>query len=167
MSQAEAIVDALIAGTPYGAPAPTAPPKPTTRPARPMTPTKPRPGTRPWSPTVRPGVNPRPKARHDDDQMAFAEAEGAIPVPPATHEERPDAQPEPPPLSSVCDIIRPGDRVTVLTPQNQRRSGRAVMRNRTHGCWVLNAGGRFGTPVIASDENIVSVSRGGRVLYGK
>lgn len=175
MNRAETIVDALLSGSPYGAPAPTAPPKPTTTPTRPQTPSKPRPGTRPWSPGPRPGVNPRPKARFkrehgwvaNTDQTAFVEAEGgSMSVPPAGHSENP-AAPEPPPLQSLCDYIRPGDRVTILTPQNQNVTGRAVMRNRQQGCWVLNLGGPHGRPGIASEENIVSIRRGGKVIYGK
>lgn len=173
MNRAEQIVDALLSGSPYAAPAPTAPPKPTTTPTRPQTPSKPRPGTRPWSPGPRPGVNPRPKARYrrygvGHDQISFAEAEGQVSVPPAGHDQEvPQAQPEPAPLSSLCDHIRPGDRVTIITPHNQNVTGRAVMRNRAQGCWVLNAGGPHGRPVIASEENIVSIRRGGKVIYGK
>jgi len=171
MNRAETIVDALLGG----AAAPVAPPKPTTAPPRPSAPPKPRPGTRPWSPSHRPGVNPRPKARRerehgwvsDKDQIAFAEAEGSVSVPPAAHLDSPQAQPEPQALQSICDYIRPGDRVVILTPQNQHVTGRAVMRNRQQGCWVLNAGGPHGRPVIASEENVVSIRRGGRVIYGK
>jgi hypothetical protein len=70
-------------------------------------------------------------------------------------------------MSSLCDIIRPGDRVTILSPHGSRLSGRAVMRNRQSGCWVLNLGGRHGTPGIADDENIISISRGGKRIYGR
>ncbi len=55
----------------------------------------------------------------------------------------------------LVDTIRPRDKVTILTPQGQERTGRAVMRG-DYG-WVLNMGGRHGTPGIASDENIVRV----------
>lgn len=170
MNRAESIVDALI----EGAGAPVAPPKPTTTPTKPATPSKPRPGTRPWNPSVRPGVNPKPKARHkrehgwvaDKSQIAFAEAEGSVPVPSPEEEASPSA-PEPPPLQSLCDYIRPGDRVTIVTQHGQNVTGRATMRNRQAGCWVLNAGGPHGRPVIASEENIVSIRRGGRSIYGK
>lgn len=60
----------------------------------------------------------------------------------------------------LIEAVRPGSRVTILTPQGQRRTGRAVMRS-THGGWVLNMGGRYGTPGIADDRNTVAV-RGGR-----
>src|SRR5512137_2194473 len=153
MNRAETIVDALI----EGAAAPVAPPKPTTTPTKPATPSKPRPGTRPWNPSVRPGVNPKPKARRqrehgwvaDRSQTAFAEAEGSVPVP-SPEEEGASTAPQPPPLQSLCDYIRPGDRVTIVTPQGQNVTGRATMRNRQVGCWVLNAGGPHGRPVIAS-----------------
>lgn len=56
--------------------------------------------------------------------------------------------------------IQAGDRVTIRTPQGQKRTGRAVMRGP--GGWVLNLGGRYGTPGIAAPENIVSVRRGKR-----
>jgi len=167
MNRAESIVDALI----EGAGAPVAPPKPTTTPNKPASPSKPRPGTRPWNPSIRPGVTPRPKARRksehgwvaDSSQVAFAENEGSVPPP----EESGGNTPEPAPLQSLCDYIRAGDRVTILTPHGSKVTGRATMRNRQVGCWVLNAGGPYGRPVIASEENIVSIRRGGRSIYGK
>lgn len=118
----EAIVDALLSGE-TAAPAPVAPPRPATKPATPSTPARPRPGTRPWNPSVRPGVNPRPKARGSrhgwvNDEMSFAEsrantflprpgtrpnrrigeADGSISVPPAANNENPKSKPEPVPL---------------------------------------------------------------------
>lgn len=166
MSYAESIIDALIGG----AGAPVAPPKPTTTPTKPGRPQKPRPGTRPWNPSIRPGVTPRPKARRrqepgwvaDRSQIAFTEAEDSLPVPSPE-----ESTPEPAPIQSLCDYIRPGDRVTIVTPHGQNVTGRATMRNRQYGCWVLNAGGPHGRPVIASEENIVSIRRGGRSIYGK
>jgi hypothetical protein len=56
---------------------------------------------------------------------------------------------------SLFSKIRKGDRVTILTPQGQERSGRAVMRGPAG--WVLNMGGAHGTPGIASDRNVVRV----------
>ena len=67
--------------------------------------------------------------------------------------------------------IKAGDRVTILVPAGQRwdrqnkqivqewkeQTGRAVMRS-AHGGWVLNMGGRHGTPGLADDENIVAVN---------
>ena len=34
------------------------------------------------------------------------------------------------------------------------------MFNRDYGCWVLNGGGRHGTPLIASRENVVKIRKG-------
>ena len=53
------------------------------------------------------------------------------------------------------DSIHAGCRVTIVTPHGQERSGRAVMRG-PHG-WVLNLGGRYGTPGIASEANTLRV----------
>ncbi|MBZ5532610.1 MAG: hypothetical protein LAO20_14350 [Acidobacteriia bacterium] len=58
----------------------------------------------------------------------------------------------------LVDAIRPGDRVTIVTPHGQQRTGRAVMPSSSGG-WVLNMGGAHGTPGIASDSNIVRVSK--------
>lgn len=63
-------------------------------------------------------------------------------------------------LRPVLDAIRPGDKVTIViragvnvdgTYDTVRRTGRAVMRG-PHG-WVLNMGGRYGTPGIATKNN--------------
>ena len=66
-------------------------------------------------------------------------------------------------MSTTTDIrplfesIRPGDRVTILTPHGQELSGRAVMRGPAG--WVLNLGGRYGTPGIAGPDNTVAVRK--------
>ncbi len=52
--------------------------------------------------------------------------------------------------------VKAGSRVTILTPQGQKRTGRAVMRSSVGG-WVLNMGGAHGTPGLADERNIVSV----------
>lgn len=96
----------------------------------------------------------------------MAEAQGDVAVPPPPSDAS-AAGPEPSSMSSVCDTIRPGDRVTIITTQGSRLSGRAVMRNRERGCWVLNLGGAHGTPGVADEENIVKVSRGGQPIYSK
>lgn len=57
--------------------------------------------------------------------------------------------------STLFGSIEPGDRVTILTPRNQRATGRAVMRG-PYG-WVLNMGGRHGTPGIATEANTIMV----------
>jgi hypothetical protein len=51
--------------------------------------------------------------------------------------------------------ISNGDRVTIINRFGQKSSGRAVMKG-PHG-WVLNMGGRYGTPAIADERNIVKV----------
>ena len=56
-------------------------------------------------------------------------------------------------------VIRAGDRVTIVDRFGKHHTGRAVMRG-PHG-WVLNLGGRHGTPGIATDENIVRVKSPG------
>jgi hypothetical protein len=51
----------------------------------------------------------------------------------------------------LVDAIRPGCRVTIVNRFGQQRTGTAVMRG-PHG-WVLNMGGKHGTPGIATDDN--------------
>ena len=58
---------------------------------------------------------------------------------------------------SIVDAIRAGDRVTISTPHGSRLTGRAVMRS-SDGGWVLNLGGKHGTPGLAHERNIVKVS---------
>lgn len=48
-----------------------------------------------------------------------------------------------------------GDRVTILSPQGAERTGRMVMRGPAG--LVLNMGGKYGTPAVATVRNIVSV----------
>jgi hypothetical protein len=76
----------------------------------------------------------------------------------------------------MLDQIKAGDRVTILVPNGKslerdangkatgkvvqdwkQSSGRAVMRGPAG--WVLNMGGRYGTPAIASESNIVKVTK--------
>lgn len=67
----------------------------------------------------------------------------------------------------LLDTVKVGDRVTILVPNGigrhgqewTRKTGRAVMRGPAG--WVLNMGGRFGTPGVATDENTVAVKSGG------
>jgi hypothetical protein len=62
------------------------------------------------------------------------------------------------------DRIKHGDRVTILVPAGigrngqewAERTGKAVMYSSTGG-WVLNMGGRYGTPGIASETNTVAI----------
>ena len=51
--------------------------------------------------------------------------------------------------------ITVGSRVTLRTPQGQERTGRAVMLGPAG--WVLNIGGRHGTPGVVSATNLVAV----------
>ncbi len=60
----------------------------------------------------------------------------------------------------LLNSIAPGDQVTISTPQGGKRSGRAVMRG-PHG-WVLNAGGKHGTPIVATERNILKVAPAGK-----
>ena len=61
-------------------------------------------------------------------------------------------------------IRRPGARVMIESPRRGRdktgalREGRVVMRGKD-GCWVLNMGGRHGTPGIATEGNVVWVEK--------
>jgi hypothetical protein len=55
----------------------------------------------------------------------------------------------------LVDAIRPGSRVTIVDRFGTQRTGRAVMRG-PYG-WILNMGGRHGTPGIATDDNVVRV----------
>jgi hypothetical protein len=50
--------------------------------------------------------------------------------------------------------VRAGDAVYIKTPQGSTLRGRAVMRS-AHGGWVLNMGGRHGTPGLVDEENFV------------
>ncbi len=60
--------------------------------------------------------------------------------------------------------IRQGDRVTILVPYGTGRegpiykptTGRAVMYS-SHGGWVLNMGGKHGTPGLADATNTLKV----------
>lgn len=58
-------------------------------------------------------------------------------------------------MAGLISVIRPGDRVTIVDRFGQQHTGRAVMRG-PYG-WVLNMGGRHGTPAIATDDNITFV----------
>lgn len=58
----------------------------------------------------------------------------------------------------LIHAIEHGDHVTIVDRFGQKRSGKAVMRS-SHGGWVLNMGGRHGTPGLADDSNIVHVRK--------
>ena len=57
----------------------------------------------------------------------------------------------------LIDLVRAGDRVTIVNRFGQQHTGRAVMPCSAGG-WVLNMGGRYGTPGIADDSNTIRVS---------
>lgn len=59
----------------------------------------------------------------------------------------------------MFDTIQCGDRVTINTPQGQERTGRAIMFNAKVGAWVLNLGGRHGIPGMATERNVIKVSK--------
>lgn len=52
-----------------------------------------------------------------------------------------------------------GDRITISTPQGGKITGRVVMLNRPNDVLVLNAGGRHGTPALATPENCLKLVR--------
>lgn len=55
------------------------------------------------------------------------------------------------------NTIRVGDRVTIVNRFGQEQTGRVVMRGPAG--WVLNLGGRYGTPGIANASNIVKIRK--------
>jgi hypothetical protein len=65
-------------------------------------------------------------------------------------------------------LIRPGDRVVIRVPNGIGRNGiewkeatgRAVMPGPAG--WALNMGGRYGTPGVATPDNIVRVIKRGK-----
>jgi hypothetical protein len=60
-------------------------------------------------------------------------------------------------MQTLVDGIRRGDRVTIITPHGIKLTGTAVMRGAMG--WVINLGGRHGTPGIATEGNCVGVRR--------
>ncbi len=59
--------------------------------------------------------------------------------------------------TSLYDSIGPFDRVTIVDRFGKERVGRAVMRGPAG--WVLNMGGKYGTPDIACPENVTKVRK--------
>jgi hypothetical protein len=55
----------------------------------------------------------------------------------------------------LYDSIGPRDKVTIVNRFGQQHTGRVVMRGPAG--WVLNMGGRYGTPAIATPENVTKV----------
>lgn len=60
--------------------------------------------------------------------------------------------------NNLIATIRAGDKVTIVDRFGTLHTGRAVMPS-SHGGWVLNMGGRYGTPGIADDTNVVRVTK--------
>ena len=57
---------------------------------------------------------------------------------------------------TLYSTIKPRSMVTIVTQHGQMLKGRAVMLGPAG--WVLNLGGRHGTPCIASVDNVVGVN---------
>jgi hypothetical protein len=64
---------------------------------------------------------------------------------------------------ALYQTIALGRSVVIVTTQHRLRKGKVVMSGRAG--WVLNMGGQYGTPGIATPENTVWVS-GTRNLKG-
>lgn len=58
--------------------------------------------------------------------------------------------------------IEHGDMVAYMAADGNVYTGKAVMHSSIIGSWVLNTGGRYGTPAIVSPKNFVSIIRKGR-----
>jgi protein tyrosine phosphatase (PTP) superfamily phosphohydrolase (DUF442 family) len=56
---------------------------------------------------------------------------------------------------SLFSQIKHGSRVTIVNKFGQEIVGKAVMLGPAG--WVINIGGRYGTPAIASPENVIRV----------
>lgn len=54
--------------------------------------------------------------------------------------------------------IRIGSTVGIVTTHGSLLTGRATIPNQQQRCWVLNGGGRHGTPLIANAENVIYVA---------
>lgn len=52
-------------------------------------------------------------------------------------------------------MLKAGDRIRFTNPQGQIMTGRVVMPSAFEGGYVVNAGGRYGTPAIVSEKNFV------------
>ncbi len=58
----------------------------------------------------------------------------------------------------LVDQIKHGDKVTIVNAAGAKVTGRAVMKNSIGG-WTLNLGGRYGTPALADDSNVIRVQK--------
>lgn len=85
------------------------------------------------------------------------------------HERFPTARWFDPP--TLVSMIRPGDSVTILVPNGigrngqewKEKTGKAVICSGTHA--ALNMGGQYGTPGVATPENIVAIGKVKRALH--
>jgi hypothetical protein len=68
-------------------------------------------------------------------------------------------------MQATLPTIKAGDRVTIINRFGQQSTGRVIMKG-PHG-WVLNMGGRYGTPAIANEHNIVKVRQARRSQEAK
>jgi hypothetical protein len=57
----------------------------------------------------------------------------------------------------LADLIKHGDKVTIVSSTGQKITGRAVMFNPDIKAWVLNIGGGYGTPALADLSNVIKV----------
>jgi len=64
-------------------------------------------------------------------------------------------------MPNIVDMIKAGDKVTTVDRFGKKHTGRAVMRSSAGG-WVLNMGGKYGTPGLADGRNIVKIQKGGK-----
>jgi hypothetical protein len=55
----------------------------------------------------------------------------------------------------MYEQIKPGSKVTIIDRFGKEHTGKAVMLGPAG--WVLNMGGKYGTPAIASPKNIKKV----------
>jgi len=65
-------------------------------------------------------------------------------------------------MADLLALIRRGDRVSIVDRFGAVRTGTAVMRGPAG--WVLNMGGRYGTPAVATDDTIVQVRSGRQTI---
>jgi hypothetical protein len=61
-------------------------------------------------------------------------------------------------MSEILKLY-PGDRVTIVDRLGKRATGTVVMKSTNPGWYVLNMGGRHGTPGLATPKDIVKVVR--------
>jgi len=60
---------------------------------------------------------------------------------------------------TLFEQIKHFDKVTIVDLKGVKSTGRAVMFNPKVDAWVLNMGGRHGTPAFADFSNVVGVRR--------